>query len=138
MVVGDGLSVIGTFQVSSDHQGATGIIHGGILAAAFDEVLGALSWLLLKPAVTGRLEVDFRVPVPVGATVTISAAVDSIERRKVRATGVGRMADGTVVAEAAGLFIQVPLEHFEMHREKQGGDAVGGADAVTDTEDVAS
>ena len=32
---------------------------------ALDEALGALNWLLLVPAVTARLEVDFRRPVPV-------------------------------------------------------------------------
>lgn len=116
VVVGEGLDVTGLFLVTADHQGATGLVHGGLLAAAFDETLGALNWLVLAPAVTGRLEVDFRKPVPVGSEITIRAKVDSVDGRKVWCSGVGTFADGTVAAESRGLFIQVPLEHFQQHR----------------------
>jgi acyl-coenzyme A thioesterase PaaI-like protein len=109
----------GRFLVTEEHQGAAGLIHGGVLAAAFDEVLGAANWLLMAPAVTGRLEVDFRKPVPVGESVEIRARIDSVEGRKVFTSGVGVFADGTTVAEAAGLFIQVPLEHFARHGRRQ-------------------
>ena len=119
MVAGEGLTMTGHFVVLEEHQGAPGLVHGGILAAAFDEVLGASNWLLLTPAVTGRLEVDFRKPVPVGREVTIEARIDKVDGRKVMTSGVGRFDDGTVVAEAAGLFIQVPLEHFTTHGRRR-------------------
>lgn len=109
----------GTFTVAEEHQGAPGLIHGGVLAAAFDEVLGAANWLLLAPAVTGHLAVDFRKPVPVGQVVEIRARIDSVEGRKVSTSGIGCFADGTVVAEAQGLFIQVPLEHFARHGRRR-------------------
>lgn len=123
--VGEGVTVTGTFQVTSEHQGAAGLVHGGVLAAAFDETLGATNWLLLAPAVTGRLEVDFRKPVPVGSTVVIEAGIDSIEGRKVDCSGVGRFPDGTVAAAARGLFIQVPLEHFTTHGNRSAQDSPG-------------
>lgn len=118
------LTMLGRFVVAEEHQGAPGLIHGGVLAAAFDEVLGACNWLLLAPAVTGHLSVDFRKPVPVGATVTIRASIDGVDGRKVHTTGDGRFDDGTLVAEATGLFVQVPLEHFARHGGRRDVDEI--------------
>lgn len=117
---GAGLTMTGTFEVAEEHQGAPGLVHGGLLAAAFDEVLGALNWLLLVPAVTGRLEVDFRKPVPVGTAVSIAGRIDEVAGRKIWTSGTGTFADGTVAAQARGLFIQVPLEHFSTHGRRRG------------------
>ncbi len=119
MLAGPGLTMSGRFTVAEEHQGAPGLVHGGVLAAAFDEVLGACNWLLLAPAVTGHLEVDFRKPVPVGRTVIIDAQVDAVDGRKVMTSGVGHFDDGTLVAEASGLFVQVPLEHFAEHGRRR-------------------
>ena len=59
---GQGVSVAAKFEVAPAHQGAPGLIHGGLLATAFDEVMGSVSWMLRIPAVTGRLETDFVKP----------------------------------------------------------------------------
>ena len=67
ITAGEGLAVSGVFTASEHHQGAPGLAHGGILTTAVDEILGSLNWLLAGPAVTGRLECDFRRPVPVGS-----------------------------------------------------------------------
>lgn len=117
LTAGEGLSVEGTMTVGEHHQGAPGLAHGGILAAAFDEVLGALNWLMAAPAVTGRLEVDFRRPVPVGSVLHLHAEITGATGRKVFTRAVGRIGapDGPVVVTAAALFVQVPLEHFVEH-----------------------
>jgi len=114
VVAGEGLSLTGTFTVSEHHQGAPGLAHGGLLTAAFDDALGSLNWLLSAPAVTGRLETDFRRPVPVGSTLHIHAEVVGVKGRKVFTKAVGRLGapDGPVALTAAALFIQVPIEHF--------------------------
>lgn len=114
VVAGEGLSLTGTFTVSEHHQGAPGLAHGGLLTAAFDDALGSLNWLLSAPAVTGRLETDFRRPVPVGSTLHIEARVVGVKGRKVFTKAVGRLGapDGPVALTAAALFIQVPIEHF--------------------------
>jgi acyl-coenzyme A thioesterase PaaI-like protein len=114
---GTDLSVVGEFTVTEHHQGAPGLAHGGLLAAAFDEVLGALNWLLAHPAVTARLETDFRRPVPVGSVLRIDARITGAKGRKVWTSAVGRLTgpDGPVAVTAAALFVQVPLEHFRDH-----------------------
>jgi len=114
LFAGEGLSVYGTFAVTDHHQGAPGLAHGGLLTTAFDDALGSLNWMLSSPAVTGRLEVDFRRPVPVGSTLHIEAAVVGVRGRKVFSRAVGRLGapDGPVAMTAASLFVQVPVEHF--------------------------
>jgi acyl-coenzyme A thioesterase PaaI-like protein len=103
------------------HQGAPGLAHGGILSTAIDDALGALNWLLSSPAVTGRLEVDFRRPVPVGATLHIKAEVLGVKGRKVFTRAIGRLNDpeGPIAVTAAALFVQVPIEHFTTHGRRE-------------------
>ena len=104
----EGLSLQGTFTVTDQHQGAPGLAHGGLLTTALDDALGSLNWLLSTPAVTGRLETDFRRPVPVGSILHIRAEVLVFTRAVARLNA----SDGPVAMTAAALFIQVPLEHF--------------------------
>ncbi|WP_337136556.1 PaaI family thioesterase, partial [Staphylococcus aureus] len=74
---GDGMTVRSRFTVTTEHQGAPGLAHGGLLACAFDEALGsAVGHLLRRPAVTAKLETDFLRPVPVGTTLVIDAHID--------------------------------------------------------------
>lgn len=108
------LSVEAEFVVGDPHQGAPGLAHGGILAAAADEVMGAANWLLMTPAVTARLEVDFAGPVPVGSAVRLRAAIVGQAGRKVYTVAEGRTRERPVL-HARGMFLQVPLGHFSQH-----------------------
>ena len=109
-----GPHLTGTFTVTDHHQGAPGLAHGGLLTTAFDDALGSLNWLLRRPAVTGRLETDFRRPVPVGSTLHIDAEVAGVRAAR---SSPGRSAASSartarVAMTAAALFVQVPVEHF--------------------------
>jgi acyl-coenzyme A thioesterase PaaI-like protein len=114
---GEGLTVRAEFTVTNEHQGAPGLAHGGLLAAAFDEALGYLAVLLRLPAVTGRLETDFRRPVPVGSTLYLTATVHGVAGRKIYESAEGRLnaPDGPVAVRARALFVVVPMEHFARH-----------------------
>jgi acyl-coenzyme A thioesterase PaaI-like protein len=111
VTVGEGVSVDAEFTVTTDHQGAPGLAHGGVLASAFDEALGYLLGVLRQPAVTGRLEVDYRRPVPVGSTLRIHAECVGVIGRKIYTRAVGEI-DGREAVRAQGLFIAVPMRHF--------------------------
>lgn len=117
MTVGEGVSVHGVLEVTEAQQGAPGLAHGGLVAAAFDDVLGAVSWVLRAPAVTGRLETDYVRPVPVGSRLFITARATGVHGRKVYTEGEARLdaPDGPVAARAAGLFVRVPPSHFLEH-----------------------
>lgn len=114
VVAGEGLAVTAAFAVGKAHQGAPGLIHGGLLSTAFDEVMGSVSWLLRVPAVTGRLETDFLAPVPVGRIVHLAAWCVGQAGRKYYHRAEARLdgPDGQLVAKAAALFVSVSLEHF--------------------------
>ena len=111
---GEGMTITAKFVVTEHHQGAPGLAHGGLLSCAFDEALGKLMWLVREPAVTGKLETSFLMPVQVGKTLFITAEITGQDGRKIycRAEGQIGSEDGPIAVEAAAIFIVVPLEHF--------------------------
>jgi uncharacterized protein (TIGR00369 family) len=115
--VAEGVAVDAVFRVAEAHQGAPGLAHGGVLATAADETLGYLNWLLRRPAVTARLEVDYLRPVPVGSDLHLRAECLAVTGRKAFVRCAGRLDDpaGPVALRAAGLFVTVPMEHFRKH-----------------------
>ncbi|MFI6595225.1 PaaI family thioesterase [Nonomuraea sp. NPDC050536] len=127
----DGATVEAQFTVGEAHQGAPMLAHGGVLAAAMDEVIGMSIWLFHKPYVTGRLETDYLLPVPVGTTLHLRAWCNGIAGRKAYLEAEGRIGapDGPVAVRAAALFIEVDMAHFARH-----GDAAAIAAEHTDFE----
>ena len=113
-IAGENLDLTGNFTVTENHQGAPGLAHGGLLSLAFDEALGKLMWLIRTPAVTGRLETDFLLPVPMGRTLYIDARITGQAGRKIYTQAEGRLdsATGEIAVKASALFISVPMEHF--------------------------
>lgn len=126
VVAGPGLTATATFTVRSHHQGASGLAHGGAVAAAFDEVLGAVQFHFDEPAVTASLQTEFRLPVPVGSTLYLSARTDGRDGRKLRVTGEARLDDpaGPVAAQASALFVFVDPAHFERYDSTVGHEGV--------------
>lgn len=117
-MIGDDHAIKAKFTVTREHQGAPGLAHGGLLACAFDEALGtAAGQLLRRPAVTARLETDFRQPVPVGSTLYINAKLDGSAGRKVYVSATGHIGadDGPLAVCARALFVIVEFEHFTTH-----------------------
>lgn len=111
---GEGVSVTAEFTVTPDHQGAPGLAHGGVLASALDETLGALNWMMHVISVTGRLETDYVRPVPVDTVLHLDARVKAVDGRKIYCSATGRIGgpEGPVAVHADALFIEVKVEHF--------------------------
>jgi len=116
--VGDDVQVISEFVVTEDHEGAPGLAHGGLLAAALDETQATLLWVLRMPAVTARLETDFLAPVPVGSIVRIEARCLGLADRKIYTSAQGLLvahhgdSTGVLAVRSSALFLTVPVEHF--------------------------
>lgn len=113
-VAGEEMELYAVVEITDNHQGAPGLAHGGVIATALDEAMGAVTRLLRLPVVTVRLEIDYRLPVPVGTTLHIASRITGQRGRKVYTEALGHLGapDGPVAVEGAALFLQVPLEHF--------------------------
>jgi uncharacterized protein (TIGR00369 family) len=109
--------VVAKFTPGDEHQGFPGIVHGGIVTSLLDEVLGRVAIAAERWVVTGRLNIRFRRPVPVGETLTIVGEVVNWKKRTLEAHGEIRLADGQVGAEATGTFIEIPAEKVERMEE---------------------
>jgi acyl-coenzyme A thioesterase PaaI-like protein len=92
-------------------EGAPGRAHGGIVAAAFDDVTGFVIGRLQEPAFTGELTVRYLAPVPVDATLEIRARLDGRERRKLFISADMR-ADDDVIATCRAIYITVDPSRF--------------------------
>jgi acyl-coenzyme A thioesterase PaaI-like protein len=96
-------------RFGSAYEGPPGSVHGGIVAATFDEVLGMTQSLSGQPGMTGTLTVKYRQPTPLHRDLRFEGTLDRVDGRKIFTTG--RCFDGdTLTAEAEGLFIRVDFE----------------------------
>ena len=111
----------------SAYEGPPGCLHGGYVAAAFDEVLGYAQSLTGTPGMTGRLEVVYRSPTPLHTPLRFEAWVESVAGRKITARCTLH-AGQRLCAEAVGLFISIKPGTFErliVEREKAEGSGGG-------------
>lgn len=105
------LSAIASVTFGTAYEGPPGCVHGGFVAAAFDEVLGYVQSLGGNPGMTGRLTVHYRKPTPLHTPLIFEAEIVRIEGRKIYCEGRVRAA-GLLTAEAEGLFVSVDRERF--------------------------
>jgi len=94
-----------TFTPKREHQGWTGIIHGGILATLMDE---AMAWLIIHKdlfGVTAGMKIRFLRPAKTGEELTITAEIKSIEGGKVQAQSRIVNTRGKTVASSKGVYI---------------------------------
>lgn len=117
VLAGEGLTVNGRCTMGEHHQGAPGLAHGGLVSLAMDEVLGGLGWLLRTPMVTGRLQVEFLRPVPVGTTLALHAEVDGVDGRRIFSHATAHVDEpgGALLARAFAVFVAVDIDHFRRH-----------------------
>jgi acyl-coenzyme A thioesterase PaaI-like protein len=114
----DERSVVATVNFGSAYEGAPGCVHGGFVAAAFDEVLGYTQSLSGKGGMTGTLTIRFRNPTPLHTELFFEGEIVKIEGRKIFT--VARLYAGdTLTADAEGLFISVAREKFLELLEKR-------------------
>lgn len=126
----EGETVIGEARFGAAYEGPPACVHGGYLAAAFDEVLGLAQMIGGRPGMTGTLDVRYRKPTPLHADLVFVAR--TVERRGRTVTVEGECRAGEVMtAQAHAVFVQVPPERFglllaERERWRGGGDKRAG------------
>lgn len=116
--------ILGRATFGAAYEGPPGCVHGGFVAAAFDEVLGSTQSLSGAPGMTGRLTVHYRSPTPLHTELLFEGILERVDGRKIHTTG--RLWAGEVLcAEAEGLFISIDFAKFaelkaQRERLKQG------------------
>lgn len=117
---GDGFSVETEMDVEPWMEGGPGVIHGGVLSTAFDEVMGTAPYLIGPAAVTVHLEVDFRAPVPIGSRLHLSARLLGQQRRKIYVEAAAHLGDPDKPAAVGhSIFVSIRArEHFADHLDK--------------------
>ena len=104
-------TVVGYALFPAAYEGPPGCVHGGFIAAYFDEVLGMTQSLSGNPGMTVNLTVDYRAPTPLKQPVVFRGRVVSIDGRKISVAGTLHHGE-TLCAEAKGLFISMRPEVF--------------------------
>ncbi len=90
------------FVADDRYRGWSNYLHGGILSLIFDEMLGWLSRYMGYDAMTARLEVRYRNPVPLGSRLRFSGMLEKEVRGILDINLRALFEDGTVAAEGKG------------------------------------
>ena len=98
------------FTVPEQFQGYPGVVHGGVVAAMLDEVIGRTHMGGFPPRFmfTARLDIRYRKNVPVGKPLRIIGHAINSRERTATATGQIYGPEGELLAEADGMLVNVP------------------------------
>lgn len=115
----EGEELLGKVTFGAAYEGPPGCVHGGFIAAAFDEVLGSAQSLSGKPGMTGRLTIHYRSPTPLHQELRFTARLESVRGRKILTKG-ELWAGDVLCAEGEGLFVSIDFERFaQMKLERE-------------------
>jgi len=119
-------SAVGTVVFGAAYEGPPGCLHGGFVAAAFDEVLGYVQSLSGAPGFTGTLTIRYRSPTPLHTELAFRCQLDRVEERKIFASG-QVFAGERLCAEASAVFISARPGVFQELLEARRGREAGRA-----------
>jgi len=103
---------VGEVRFGAAYGGPPGCVHGGLIAAAFDEVLAVAQSFGGNPGLTANLVIDYRSPVPLYEPLVFRGRIKHNQGRKISTIGTLHHGD-TLCAEASGLFVSMRPELFE-------------------------
>lgn len=103
--------IVAHVRFGQAYEGPPGCVHGGYVAAAFDELLGATQSLSGAPGMTGTLSVRYERPTPLMADLRFEGRLTGVERRKIFVEGACYAGD-ELTATATGIFISMQAGNF--------------------------
>lgn len=108
----EGVEVHGRMNLSAVFAGPPGLVHGGIIAMVFDELLGVVNVVNGRGGYTGTLNVKYHRPTPLMEEIALRAWPSGSEGRKLFASG-EMIYDGQVTASAEGVFVRANRQLYE-------------------------
>jgi acyl-coenzyme A thioesterase PaaI-like protein len=114
----DGI-IVAEVTFGQAYEGPPGCVHGGYVAAAFDELLGATQSLSGAPGMTGTLTIRYESPTPLQQPLRMEGRLVGVERRKIFTEGTCFAGD-RVTATAKGTFISMqPGQFLDLLAERE-------------------
>jgi acyl-coenzyme A thioesterase PaaI-like protein len=100
--------------VPAQYQSYPGVVHGGIVATMLDEVTSRTIFRGDPPriVVTANLSIRYRKPVPVETPLRLSGRVVQDKGKIIKVAGEVIGPDGTVLAEAEAVVVEVDPSFF--------------------------
>jgi acyl-coenzyme A thioesterase PaaI-like protein len=89
---------------TTPYEGPPGCLHGGFVAAAFDDMMGFAQMASGFAGYTGTLTVKMRRPTPLDRRIDFESGLDRVDGRKILCWGKSWDGD-TLLCEATILFI---------------------------------
>jgi acyl-coenzyme A thioesterase PaaI-like protein len=107
----EGDTGVGVVTFPAPFEGVPGFVHGGLVAAAFDQVFGYLQSNRGSGALTGELTVRYRKPTPIESPLRIEAHLVRVEGRRSFLSATMRAGE-RVTADAEAIFVTIDAERF--------------------------
>jgi acyl-coenzyme A thioesterase PaaI-like protein len=104
----EGERIVVQFTPQENHQGYPGIMHGGLVSTLLDETVGRAAFLRNMWVVTATMKLRYRQPVPIGKPLTVVGWTTRVRGRILEAQGEIRLEDGSVAAQAEGVYVEIP------------------------------
>lgn len=105
-------SVVAKINFKKEHQSYPGRVHGGMISALLDELVGRAIWVYdpNQWGVTMQLNVKFRKPVPYETELKAVGRIDNQTSRTFMGSGQILDKEGNILAEATATYMKLPLD----------------------------
>lgn len=111
-----------SFRLGAAYEGPPDLVHGGVSALILDQMLGEAAAAGGAPGMTGRLNLTYRRPTPLG-DLSAKAWIHEVNGHKTTVLGHIIGPDGEPTVEAEGLFILPRWAREAMAAAKERGHA---------------
>jgi acyl-coenzyme A thioesterase PaaI-like protein len=113
--------VYADYTPRAEHQSYPGVMHGGLITAMLDEIIGRTAIASNLWCMTAKLQVRFKKPVPIGAPLKLKGALTKKTSRLIEGRGEIFLADGTLAVEASGTYLRIPDEQVTQFQDAIAG-----------------
>jgi hypothetical protein len=107
---------IGEVVFGDAYEGPPNCVHGGMVSLTWDHVMALSNMLINARGPTAWLHVEYRKPTPLHTPLRFEAWIDKLEGKKIFVKG-ACYANGEVVTEASGLFINTFIKNIGVEEE---------------------
>ncbi|MCP4904152.1 MAG: PaaI family thioesterase [bacterium] len=111
--------IAGRAHLTNIYEGPPRGVHGGFVAALFDEILSASMNLAPPAGVTAKLEVDYHHLTPIGEDLRLEAWIIGERQRRIYAEATCHAGD-TLTARGKALFVRVDFKEVENRMRARG------------------